>query len=185
MSLTVGYWCKRMSIIGHSENVPKSMMEKYRTIIELTDGFSDKHLNDEYSQLIRYAVAALCRKRPSPLATGKANTWACGITHAVGMVNFLFDKSQTPYIGATDLYKAFGVGQSTGQGKSKQVRDLLKMYPMDPNWSLPSRIDSNPVVWMISVNGMIVAIRTMPREVQEMALDRGLIPYIPGDEKGV
>ncbi|VAW49324.1 hypothetical protein MNBD_GAMMA04-1508 [hydrothermal vent metagenome] len=171
-----------MGSISKSENVPKLMMDKYQAIVELTNSFSHKHLNDEYSQLIRNAVAALCRKRPSPLASGRVNTWACGITHAVGMVNFLFDKSQMPYIGASDLYKEFGVGQSTGQGKSKQVRDTLKMYQMDPNWSLSSRIDSNPMVWMLSVNGVVVDVRSMPREVQEMALDQGLIPYIP-DEK--
>lgn len=174
-----------MGSIKKSENVPKPMVDKYLAIIELTNSFSDKHLNDEYSQLIRYAVAALCRKRRSPLATGRVNTWACGITHAVGMVNFLFDKSQTPYIGATDLYNEFGVGQSTGQGKSKQVRDILKMYQLDPNWSLSSRIDSNPMVWMLSVNGVVVDVRSMPREVQEMALNQGLIPYIPGDETGI
>ncbi len=174
-----------MGKISQSENVPKPMMDKYRAIVELTNGFSDEHLNDEYSQLIRYAVAALCWKRPSPLATGRANTWACGITHAVGMVNFLFDKSEKPYIGAMDLYKAFAVGQSTGQGKSKQVRDMLKMYQFDASWSLASKIESNPMVWMISVNGLVVDVRQMPREVQEMALDKGLIPYVPGDKTDI
>jgi len=174
-----------MENVSKSENVPKSMRDKYQAIIELTNSFSQKHLNDEYSQLIRYAVATLCRKRPSPLATGRVNTWACGITHAIGMVNFLFDKSQTPYIGSSDLYKEFGVGQSTGQGKSKQVRDILKMYQLDPNWSISSRTNSNPMVWMLSVNGVVVDVRSMPREVQQMALDQGLIPYIPGDEKSI
>lgn len=172
-----------MGNISKSENVPKLMKDKYQEIIELTNGFSKEYLNKEYSQLIRYAVAALCRKRPSPLATGRVNTWACGVTHAIGMVNFLFDKSQTPYMGASELYKTFGVGQSTGQGKSKQVRDILKMCQLDPNWSLQSRIDNNPMVWMLSVNGAVVDIRSMPREVQDIALERGLIPYIPSDEQ--
>jgi hypothetical protein len=34
---------------------------------------------------------------------------------------------------------------------------------------------------MLSVNGMIVDIRSMPREAQEIAFEKGLIPYIPGD----
>jgi len=171
-----------MGYTKNSENVPKTMHEKYKTIIELTDSFSKQNLNDEYAQLIRYAVAALCRKRPSPLATGKANSWACGITHAIGMINFLFDRSQTLHMGASDLYKKFGVGESTGQGKSKLVRDTLKMNLLDPSWSLPSRMNDNPMVWMLSVNGVVVDIRGMPREVQEMAFDKGLIPYIPDDE---
>jgi len=101
------------------------MKEKYKAIVEITDSFSEENLNEEYAQLIRYAVAAVCRKRPSPVVTGNANTWACGITHAIGMVNFLFDKTQTPHIGAKELYKKFGLSESTGSAKSKVVRTLL------------------------------------------------------------
>jgi hypothetical protein len=174
---------KEVGQVKKSENVPKTMEEKYRAIVKLTDSFSQENLNEEYAQMIRYATASLCRKRPSPLDKGKINSWACGITHAIGMVNFLFDKSQTPYIGASDLYKKFGIGQSTGQSKSKTVRDLLGMYQLDPNWSLSSRLDSNPMVWMLSVNGIIVDIRSMPREAQEAAFEKGLIPYIPDDNE--
>jgi len=172
-----------MAQMKKSENVPKAMQEKYKAIVEITDSFSKENLNDEYTQLIRYAVAALCRKRPSPLETGNVNTWACGITHAIGMVNFLFDKSQTPHISAKELYKKFGLGESTGNSKSKAVRTLLGMYQLDPDWSLPSRLQSNPMVWMLSVNGLIVDVRSMPREVQEIAFEKGLIPYIPDDKE--
>jgi len=171
-----------MSQVKKSENVPKSMQEKYKSIVELTDSFSKENLNEEYAQLIRYAVAALCRKRPSPLDKGKANSWACGATHAIATVNFAFDKSQTPSIGASDLYKKFGVGESTGQGKSRLVRDLLNMRQFDPHWTLLSKMKNNHMAWMLSVNGMTVDIRTMPREAQEIAFEKGLIPYIPDDE---
>ena len=53
------------------------------------------------------------------------------------------------------------------------------MYQMDPEWSLPSRIEDNPLVWMISVNGFLVDARFLKREIQEEALRKGLIPYIP------
>jgi hypothetical protein len=94
-------------------------------------------------------------------------------------VNYVFDKSQTPWITAKELYKKFGVGESTGQSKSRVVRDLLKIHQFDPNWTLLSRLDDSPMSWMLSVNGMMVDIRTMPREVQEIALEKGLIAYIP------
>ena len=165
-----------------SETVPKAMQTKFDSIVAITDEFAQQHLNDEYAQMIRFATAALCRKRPSPLEKGRDKTWACGITHAIGMVNFLSDSSQTPHISVKELYKAFGVSASTGQAKSKQVRDTLKMHQMDPNWSLPSRLDKNPMAWMISVNGFIMDARTAPRDVQEMALAKGLIPYIPGEK---
>ena len=98
-------------------------------------------------------------------------------------MNFVFDKSQTPHIKTGELYKKFGVSESMGQAKSKAVRDMLGMYQMDPNWSLPSRLQSNPMAWMLSVNGMLVDVRRMPREVQEIAFEKGLIPYIPDDKE--
>lgn len=165
-----------------SETVPKLMQEKYDAIVAITDEFSRQYLNEEYGQLIRFATAALCRKRPSPLAKGRDKTWACGITHAIGMVNFLFDPSQTPHMSATELYKAFGVSTSTGQAKSKQARDTLDMKQMDPNWGLPSQLDDNLMAWMISVNGFIMDARSASREIQEIAVANGLIPYIPGEE---
>lgn len=121
-----------------TENVPKAMKDKYDEVISITDSFSQNHLNEEYATQIRYAVAALCRKRPSPLERGKAATWACGVTHALGMVNFLFDQSQTPHIKAQKLYAEFGVAESTGQGKSKVIRELLKMRQFGAEWTLPS-----------------------------------------------
>lgn len=173
-----------MAKAAKSETVPKAMQEKFDSITAITDEFAKQHLNDEYALLIRQATAALCRKRPSPLMSGREKTWACGITHAIGMVNFLFDSSQEPHVSAKDLYALFGVGASTGQGKSKQVRDMLNMHQMDPNWCLPSLIDQNPLAWMISVDGMILDARSAPRAVQEQLAAAGIIPYVPNAEGG-
>jgi hypothetical protein len=161
------------------ERVPKQMQGKFEEITNLTDAFCSQYLNAEYAEMSSQLAAALCRKRPSPLATGQAKSWACGIVHALGMVNFLFDSSQTPHIKSSQLYQAFGVAESTGQAKSKQIRDLMDMYQMDPNWCLPSMIESNPMVWMISVDGFILDARQAPRAIQEEAFRKGLIPYLP------
>ena len=163
--------------------VPKQMQSKFEEITALTDAFCSTYLNTEYAQMSRKLTAALCRKRPSPLTRGKAKTWAAGIVHAIGMINFLYDSSQTPHIKATELYQKFGVGQSTGQGKSKQIRDMMNMSQMSPDWCLPSRIDDNPLIWMVSVNGFIMDIRNAPRQIQLEAFDKGIIPYLPGGEK--
>jgi hypothetical protein len=96
------------------------------------------------------------------------------------MVNFLFDRSQTPHVSAKDLYQWFGVADSTGQGKSKQVRDTLKMRQLDPNWCLPSRAEDNPLIWMLLVDGLIMDIRQAPLGAQVEAYRKGMIPYIPG-----
>ena len=72
-----------------SEKIPKAMAEIYSAITALTDAFSGKYLNEEYSVMIRRVIGALARKRPSPLARGKGNVWAAAAVHAVGQVNFL------------------------------------------------------------------------------------------------
>ncbi len=162
-----------------SLHVPKEMQAHFKEITHLTDTFSQQYLNDEYAQLCRELTATLCRKRPSPLARGKAPTWACGIIHALGMVNFLFDSSQTPHIAASQIWEYFDLSSSTMQAKSKQIRDLLGMYPMDPDWSTSSMVDQNPLIWMLEVNGLIIDVRHAPREIQEATVRQGLIPYIP------
>lgn len=164
-----------------SESVPKSVEPFYSAIVHLTDTVCQEHLNSEYADLARHLAATLARKRPSPIVRGKPEIWACAIIYALGTVNFLFDKSQTPHMRADELCAMFGVNQSSGANKAKFIRDTLKMYQLDPNWCLPSRIDDNPMVWILQVNGMMVDIRHMPREVQVIAYEKGLIPYIPAD----
>ena len=166
-----------------SEKVPKQMQAKFSEITNLTDAFCLRYLNQEYAQMSRLLTAALCRKRPSPLVKGQAKSWACGIVHALGMVNFLYDSSQTPHMKASELYQAFGVGKSTGQGKSKAIRDAMKMSYYDTTWCLPSRIDSHPTAWLISVNGFPLDARYAPRAIQEEAFAKGLIPYLPENNK--
>ena len=175
-------WGSNMARMSTSERVPKPMQATFDAIVALTDAFCHAHLDEEYTQLTRQATAALCRKRPSPLATGPLKTWACGIVYALGSVNFLFDKSQTPTMRAVDLCAGFGVSQSTGSAKAKVVRDALGMGQMDPQWYRPSKMEDNPLAWMIMVDGFVVDVRHMSRAVQEMAYEKGLIPSIPGEK---
>jgi len=165
--------------MGESERVPAALQGSYNEIVALTDEFCQRHLNEEYRDLCRRMAAKLCRKRPPPVATGKTNTWACGIVYSVGRVNFLFDKSQTPHIRADELCPHFGVTPKTGAAKSTAIMDLLKSGQMDPDWTLPSRMGDNPMAWLIQVNGFIVDARQVPPELQEEAFRRGLIPYLP------
>ena len=167
-----------------SNRVPTALQSKFDAISLATDAFCDQHLNDEYKQLIRQTLAALCRKRPSPLLKGLENSWAAGAVHALGMVNFLFDATQTPHCKATDIWAHFDLAMTTGQNHSKKIRDALGMGLMDSLWSLPSRMDANPMTWMLKVNGLMVDARRLPLEVQDIAYAKGLIPYVPGRKVG-
>ncbi len=155
------------------------MQEKYKEITQIIKVFCSENLNEEYELLCCQLTAALSRKRPSPLTKGRANTWACGIVHSVGTVNFLFDSSQKLSMKAKDLSGKFGVSTSTSSTKSKHIRDIMKMGMFDPDWTLPSKLENNPMIWMVSVNGFVMDVRGAPKEIQEEAFRKGLIPYLP------
>jgi hypothetical protein len=56
---------------------------------------------------------------------------------------------------------------------------MVGMFELDPRWSLPSIIPDNPLVWLIEVDGFLLDARDAPRDIQEEAFHRGLIPYLP------
>lgn len=166
-----------------SSKVPKNMRTRYDEIVAVTDPICMQHLSDEYAELARYMIAALARKRPSPINNGRAKSWACGIVYALGQVNFLFDQSQDPHLSASDLCKLFGVAPSTGGNKAKSIRDSLNFSWMDADWCLPSRLGDRSSVWYISINGLIIDARGAPVEIQRIAYEKGLIPYVYADAR--
>lgn len=164
------------------QNIPDALQEKFTEIMDIVKKLSEEHLNEEYYELAQELAAKLARKRPSPLLSGRSNTWSAGIIHALGMINFLFDKSQEPYLSSKELADWFGLSQSTIGAKSKSIRDMFKMRHMDPAWTLRSNLDNNPMVWMIIVNGFIIDARRASYEIQEQAYRAGIIPYIPSNK---
>lgn len=83
-----------------SLKIPEAVQPAYDAIVARTDALAARHLNDEYALLFRKMAARLARKRPSPLLSGKPESWAAGIAHAIGRHNFLDDKSQQLYAAA-------------------------------------------------------------------------------------
>lgn len=155
----------------------------YEAVTQVTDAFCGERLSDDYRLLAQHMTAALCRKRPSPLHSGQARTWACGVVYVLGQINFLTDPSTQPFMTTADLCAGFGVGQSTASVKARAIAQALDTRRLNLEWSLPSQLDRNPLVWLAEVNGFIVDLRTMPREVQQIAFDKGMIPYIPADQE--
>ena len=163
------------------QSIPAAMREKHDAILALIEPFCRERLNDEYRELCCKLASTLARKRPSPLVNGTAAAWACGIIRVIGWVNFLDDRTQQPHMKMTEIDTALGVSIATGQARSKAIRDRLKIKPFDPQWTLTSRMDDNPMAWLVQVNGMIVDVRHLPRDIQEEAYQRGMIPYLPDD----
>ena len=174
---------KATSVVG-SRSASAEAKAIAEELIEMTDAFCRAFLNEEYAELCRKLASALARKRPSPLLRGKLETWASGIVRTIGWVNFLHDPSQTPHLKLLSIDEAFGIAESTGAAKLKTIRTMFRIHQFDSKWTLPSKMDDNPRIWMLEVNGFIMDVRHAPREVQEMAFEKGLIPYIPADRGG-
>jgi hypothetical protein len=82
-----------------------------------------------------------------------------------------------------DLCAAFEVSESTVHSKARAIEDALDVSPLDPRWTLPSLAQRNPLTWMAEINGVVVDLRYMSRDVQEFAFAKGVIPYIPTDKE--
>jgi hypothetical protein len=165
-----------------SLRVPASLQHDVEQIFKLTDPFCAKHLDAEYGERVRRLVANLARKRPSPLVRGDLRIWAAAAIYAVGSVNFLFDRTQRPHMTGDDLSALTGVPKSTLANRAKVIRDVLRIGRLEPEFCRRELLASNPLAWMISVDGFIVDARTMPREIQAEARRRGLMPDLPGGE---
>ncbi|MCX6928397.1 MAG: plasmid pRiA4b ORF-3 family protein, partial [Verrucomicrobia bacterium] len=159
-----------------------SVHEVLKQVVAMTDAFCQTRLNKEYTELCRKLAEKLAAKRPSPLLRGELRTWACGIIRTIGWVNFLDDRSQSPHMKLPVIDQALGVAESTGQGKAKAIRQLLKIHQFDHRWTLPSRWESNPMIWTLQdSNGFMIDIRQQPVAMQRSAFKQGLIPYVPAD----
>jgi hypothetical protein len=161
------------------ERVPAKIRPLYEEIVAIGSAAAAELLDSELAELVAPLTAALARKRSSPLARGRAATWAAGVVSVIARTNFLFDKTQVPHCTPHQLAAACGVSYSAAAGKARAIEDLLGIVPMDPRWTPPSRLRNNPLVWLIEVDGIVLDARTLPRELQEQAVAAGVIPFLP------
>ncbi|MCP3775554.1 DUF6398 domain-containing protein [Paenibacillus sp. MZ04-78.2] len=132
------------------------MLEKKEKLLQLVKGFCEQYLDEDYEQLSCKMVEKLGRKRTVPFMTGKLEVWAAGIIHAIGTVNFLFDKSFEPHVSVHDICGYFGTAQSTTSQKSKSIRDMFKMGYFNDEFATKRSQQNNPFNNLVSINGFIV-----------------------------
>jgi hypothetical protein len=156
--------------------IPVALRDRAQLIFDVTDAACREHLDDEYGRLARRLVARLARKRPSPLERGDVRIWAAGAIYAIGQVNFLFDRTQTPHMTAEQLAEALGVVKTTMANKAGMINRTLDIGIFEPDLTRVAMIEQHPMAWLVEVDGFILDARTLPAEVQAEARRRGLIP---------
>jgi hypothetical protein len=159
--------------------VPRAQHERADGIFAITDAFCLTSLDAEYAELCRRLTAKLARKRPTPLAHGRIRSWAAGVVYAVGRMNFLFDRSQSPHLRTDDLAVGLGVAKSTMSAKATEIERLLDLGAFEPELCRAEILHEHPAAWLIAVDGFILDARSLPVELQREAHRRGLIPAVP------
>ena len=142
--------------------------KREKKLLELTATFCGQHLDNDYAQLCEKLIKKLGRKRDVPFQRGKLEIWAAAVIHALGSINFLFDKSFEPYISLDQLNDYFGTKKSTVTNKSKQIKDLLKLWHFSPEFSTQHVAENNPFNDMVMVDGFIVPLSELPEDLQEL-----------------
>jgi hypothetical protein len=139
-------------------------------ISELATSFCSQKLDEEYFELVEKLVGKLSRKRPSPLLRGKEEIWAAGIVHALGQVNFLYDKSFQPYVTFDELNEYFDTKKSSVGNKAAEIRKMFKMDSFSNFDFMTNTVkENNPAFNMIMVDGYFVPISFLPEEYQQIA----------------
>ncbi len=156
-----------------------SFVDRRNEITTLTDDFCQTHLNQEYLEMCRKMAQEFCVS-DSPALEGKAKNWAAAIVSAVGWVNFLGDPSQNPHMTQKELAQAWGISPATLAKYVSIVRRGFDLMQFDPDFTLPSRMQNNPLIWMVTTpSGLPIDVRILPRHVQEKLVERGVIPFLP------
>lgn len=131
--------------------------------------FCEEKLNEDYAELVKKLIGKLSRKRPSPLLRGKEEIWAAAVVHAIGHVNFLYDRSFEPYVSFDELNEYFGTNKTTVTNKAAEIRAMFKMNRLlSFDYMTDGRKDSNPLYDTVMINGFLVPVSFLPEEQQQM-----------------
>lgn len=123
-------------------NSHNSVLIKEEEIKEALNEFCIKYLNEKYYEMCKKLCDVIVKKDSELLNKGKVSSWACGIIHALGGVNNLFNKDNDIYIKVGDLYKYFNISSSTGLSKSKKIQSIINISN-EGCWKIEEEINKN------------------------------------------
>lgn len=161
--------------------VPADLKDRFDQIRSLLDTFCQEYLDEEYFELCRDLAALICRDR-LPVQKYQVSGWAAGIVNIIGRANFLSDASFEPAMSLEDAAKKLGTSPATMFKRAGEIRKVFDIMPMDPDWTVASRIAANPLAWMVeTTDGLLLDARTLPANVQKQLADAGVIPHAVDD----
>lgn len=130
---------------------------KSEKLIEMTSGFCQECLDEEYQGLCEKLIRKIARKRNVPFLSGRIDIWAAAIVYVIGSINFLFDQSFEPYASAADICGYFGVSKSTTGQKASVIRKMFRLEYWNKDFSTKRMAEDNPLANFVMVDGFIVS----------------------------
>lgn len=134
----------------------KIEIEIKNQLIDLTNDFCKKYVNEEYADLSRKLINKMARKRSVPFLAGRLEIWAAAVIHSLGTINFLYDRKTSPYASYDTVIEHFSVSKSTVGQKSKLIRDMFSLQHFDAEFSTKANLKDNPFNRLAMVNGFLV-----------------------------
>ncbi len=142
--------------------------ERQKHLLELTGTFCAQKLDGEYFELCEKLIKKMGRKREVPFKRGKMEIWAAAVIHAIGSINFLFDKSFEPYIPSKEIHDYFGTKPTTVSNKARIIKEMFDMWHFSPEFSTSRMEEDNPFNNMVVVDDLIVPVDSLPEDMQQM-----------------
>lgn len=155
-----------LNYIGTRFMEKSAIKEKEQNLLDLVRRFCAQKLNEEYLELCEKLIKKMARKRDVPFKSGKLEIWAAAVVHAIGSINFLFDKSFQPYIKFDELNDFFGTKNSTVSAKSRLIKDMFDLWYFTPEFSTKENSNNNPFNNMVMIDGLIAPISVLPEDLQ-------------------
>ncbi|HOQ97193.1 MAG TPA: DUF6398 domain-containing protein [Anaerolineae bacterium] len=109
-----------------------------------TADFCRRYLTEEYVPLAGNLVDKLGRKRVVPFLQGRPDVWAAGVICTLAQLNVLFGRRPEPRISPQDIARHFRVAKTTAAQKARDIRALLKLRYLDPEFSAAEARDRMP-----------------------------------------
>jgi tetratricopeptide (TPR) repeat protein len=149
----------------------EDIKQKEKKLIEMVEGFTKKHVDNEYKELCIKLVKKLGRKHDVPFKRGKLEIWDSAVVYAIGQINFLFDKDFEPYVSPDEICDYFSTKKSTVADKAKKIRDMFKMGYYDEEFSTEDMLRDNPYNDLaMTEDGFIVPKSMLVKEESHVSL---------------
>ncbi len=160
-------------------DIPEELLSKFDNAYTLLLKFILKYEVGTLGILSLEMLISFAIQFPGEFKKGRPASWAAGIIHAIGTINFLSDPDYEPYIEDKEIYSFFKVSQSTMQSKSRVIKDLFQLFYVDTEWSTPENLLACDMFWEFETEDGIIDFREAPEDAQLAAVKDDFIPVAP------